>query len=157
MSALRWCLCLFACVALMARASADGNAPSPATPNAGFVRGEGFRIQSADGLWRLRIGLHGQVGYEPTFLPSTPADWAGFRVSLARLRLEGNLLRKWIRYWFSIEFATFSPSLFDGWVDVQPWKFFGIRLGCAQIGQGVSADRGDHFEGLAGRGAVDQV
>jgi hypothetical protein len=92
------------------------------------VKGEGFRILSDDGEWRLRVGLQGAVAYEPTFLEGQ-SNWNEFRVPFARLRVDGSIFKKWIRYWFSFEFNGFPPFLLDGYVEAQPWAGFGLRLG----------------------------
>jgi hypothetical protein len=115
-----------------AQAAKEAAAPEetkPATrPRAGFVKGEGFRVLSEDGQWKLRVGLQAATSYEPTFLPGS-SDWNEFRVAFARLRVDGSLYKKWLRYWFTFEFNNFPPFLLDGYIEVQPWAALGIRLG----------------------------
>ena len=104
----------------------------PADSIASFVRGKGFRIQSPDGNWRLRVGLQAATAYQPTFVEEnndTVSNWSKFRVVYARLRVDGNLFRDWLRYWFSFEFNNFPPFLLDGYIEAAPKDYFAVRLG----------------------------
>src|SRR5262245_45587992 len=96
--------------------------------DAGWVEGEGFRIQSADGNWRLRVGLQVAAYYQP-FYENGVTDWNNFGFSYVRPRLAGNLYRPWLEYWCSMELRNFPPILLDCFVDVHPWSFFGLRAG----------------------------
>jgi hypothetical protein len=104
--------------------------PLPAShpPIAAWVNGEGFRIQSPDGNWRLRVGLQMAPIYQPLFQKSGN-NWANFGFDYARPRIDGFLLRPWLQYWCSLEFRTFPPFLLDCFIDAKPWSFFGIRAG----------------------------
>jgi hypothetical protein len=97
-------------------------------PVVGFVPGEGFRLLSPDGNWRLRIGLQVAAAYQPTFV-NDQANWASYRIPYARLYASGHLWKKWIRYSFNAEFATFPAFLLDGFVEVQPRSWLGVRIG----------------------------
>jgi hypothetical protein len=116
-------------VAGMARAEEPGSAPAPAPPPiADWIKGEGFRIQSRDGNWRLRVGIQVAVVYQPQFFP-TGNDWSNFGFTYVRPHISGNLLRPWLEYWCSMELRNFPPFLLDCWVQAKPWSFFGIRGG----------------------------
>ncbi len=43
--------------------------------------------------------------------------------------LEGNIYRKWIRYWTSLELASNPVYLLDSYVEIQPVDAIGVRLG----------------------------
>jgi hypothetical protein len=106
----------------------------PTPPRAAFVKGEGFRLLSEDGNFKLRVGLQAAAAYQPTFVRAdtsdeTTSNWSQFRVPYARLRVDGHLYKTWLRYWFSFEFSGFPPFLLDGYVEAQPFKYFGVRLG----------------------------
>lgn len=106
---------------------------NPTPPTAAFIVGEGFRILSDDGDYKLRVGFQGQLAYQPTFIRAPDGtetnNWSQFRVPFARLRVDGHLFKPQIRYWFSFEFNNFPPFLLDGYVEWMPHKMFGIRLG----------------------------
>jgi hypothetical protein len=123
------------------KAAASAAAPppevkNPTPPKAAFVTGEGFRVLSEDGDFKLRVGLQAATSYVPTYVTGQgpnedekTTNWSQFRVPFARLRVDGNLFKSWIRYWFSFEFSSFPPFLLDGYIEAQPHKFFGVRLG----------------------------
>ena len=102
--------------------------PTPSSPVATWVKGEGFRIQSPDRNWRLRIGIQMAAFYEPQFTPSGN-DWSNFGFGYVRPRINGNLVRPWLEYWCSFELSRFPPFLLDCYLDARPWKVFGIRGG----------------------------
>ncbi len=102
--------------------------PKPPSPVATWIKGEGFRIQSPDGNWRLRIGLQMAAFYQPLFV-ATGNDWSNFGFDYVRPHISGNLFRPWLEYWCSFEFKGFPPFLLDCYVEARPWKFFGIRGG----------------------------
>jgi hypothetical protein len=114
---------------LLLSAGANANEPdaSPA-PIAAWVPDEGFRIQSPDGNWRLRVGLQVAAYYQPFFENGTK-DWNNFGFAYVRPRVNGFLLRPWLEYWCSIELRNFPPFLLDCFVDAHPWAFFGVRGG----------------------------
>jgi hypothetical protein len=111
-------------VALCCAAHAE---PSPA-PLGAWVKDEGFRIQSPDGNWRLRVGLQVAAYYQP-FAENGVVDWNNFGFAYVRPRVSGFLLRPWFQYWCSLEFRNFPAILLDCFVDAQPWSFFGVRAG----------------------------
>ncbi|HXU68643.1 MAG TPA: hypothetical protein VN947_04900 [Polyangia bacterium] len=125
---------------IIARALAQEPAPAPPpspppAPLATWTDGEGFRIQSRDGNWRLRVGLQAAVVYQPQFFPATGNDWSNFGFTYVRPRLSGHLLRPWLQYWCSLELRNFPPYLLDCWVQAKPWSFFGVRGGQFQTPQ----------------------
>jgi hypothetical protein len=99
-----------------------------AAPLAAWLRGDGFRIQSADGNWRLRVGLQVAAYYQP-FYQNGVTDWNNFGFSYIRPRVDGFLVRPWFQYWCSLELRNFPPIALDCFVDAQPWSFFGVRAG----------------------------
>lgn len=113
----------------------------PSVPLAAWVKDEGFRIQSQDGDWRLRVGLQLAVIYQPLF-ESSGNDWANFGLTYARPYISGSLLRPWLQYWCSFEFRIYPPFLLDCYADAQPWSFFGIRAGQFQTPQSRHENRG---------------
>jgi hypothetical protein len=108
------------------RAYADEK-PAP-SPLAAWIKDEGFRIQSADGNWRLRVGLQFAAYYQP-FFENGSNDWNNFGFAYVRPRIDGFLLRPWFKYWCSMELRNFPPILLDCFLDVRPWPFFGLRAG----------------------------
>jgi hypothetical protein len=122
----------------MKAAAKDAAKPPPPTEGApaliaGFRNGEGFRLLSEDGNWKVRVGLQASTNYQPTFAlvpgQETSMNWSQFKVPFARARVDGSVFKKWIRYWFSFEFAQFPPFLLDGYIEAQPHPMFGARLG----------------------------
>ena len=116
-----------ALLVVLAQLVADETAPS--APSATWIKGEGFRIQSADGNWKLRVGLQVAFQWEPRFPEGGPNNWSNFPLPYVRPRINGTLLRPWIEYWCSLEFRQFPPFLLDCYMDIRPWKFFGLRAG----------------------------
>ncbi len=43
--------------------------------------------------------------------------------------LSGNFFKEWIHFWTSIELASNPPFLLDSYVEIQPLKEFGLRIG----------------------------
>ncbi len=43
--------------------------------------------------------------------------------------LSGNFFKEWIHFWTSFEFASNPPYLLDSYVEIQPIKEFGLRIG----------------------------
>jgi hypothetical protein len=112
-----------------AAAEEPAAAPAPPPPPvAAWVKGEGFRLQSRDGNWRLRIGIQVAVVYQPLFFP-TGNDWSNFAFTYVRPYISGSLLRPWLQYRCSFEFRDFPPFLLDCFVEATRWSFFNIRGG----------------------------
>lgn len=109
--------------------SAPGEEPEHA-PLASWVSEEGFRLRSPNGNFRLRVGLNLGLKYEPTFEPSPLGNnWSNFPITFARVYLDGNLFRPWIKFWLQVEFGRFPPALLDAFVELEPWSFFSVRGG----------------------------
>jgi hypothetical protein len=99
-------------------------------PLAAWLPGDGFRLRSANGNYRLRIGTNLAIKYEPLFEPSPLGnDWNNFPLTFVRLYLDGNLFRPWIRFWIQVDFRSVPPTLLDALVEIEPWSFFGVRAG----------------------------
>jgi hypothetical protein len=96
-------------------------------PPAGWLPGTGFVIQSEDAAYRLRIGLQAAYKFEPVYQNGVWADRNTFFV--LRPILSGNFLRDWIHFWTSFEFASNPPYLLDSYIELFPWKEFGLRIG----------------------------
>jgi hypothetical protein len=91
------------------------------------VPGTGFVLQSPDAAYRLRIGLQAAYKFEPVYQNGTFQDRNSFFV--LRPILSGNFLRDWIHFWTSFEFASNPPYLLDSYIEIFPWKEFGLRIG----------------------------
>jgi hypothetical protein len=125
----RWHALVVATTLLATSARASADETEPPSPPAAWLKGEGFRIQSADGNWKLRVGLQVAFQWEPRFPEGGPNNWSNFPLPYVRPRINGTLLRPWIEYWCSLEFRQFPPFLLDCYMDFRPWKFFGLRAG----------------------------
>ena len=64
---------LAAAALLAAPAQLVADETAPPAPPATWIKGEGFRIQSADGNWKLRVGLQVAFQWEPRFPEGGPA------------------------------------------------------------------------------------
>ncbi len=102
----------------------DGKPPKVETP-----RGDkGFAIASDDGRYKLGVGLQSAYKLEPVWEDGDAKSRTAF--PFLRPRLYGNVFRPWISYWTSLELASpGSPYLLDSYVDLQPWKALGVRVG----------------------------
>ncbi|RYZ36370.1 MAG: hypothetical protein EOO71_32085 [Myxococcaceae bacterium] len=90
--------------------------------------GKGFAVASDDGNYRLGAGLQAAYKLEPVWEDGEAKSRTAF--PFLRPRIEGNVYRPWIRFWTSLELASpLAPFLLDSYVDVQPWKTAGLRLG----------------------------
>jgi hypothetical protein len=96
-------------------------------PPAGYIKGKGFIIQSEDGDYKLRIGLQAGYRFEPVYQNGEWVDRNTFFV--LRPFIGGNFFKKWIQFWTSFEFASNPPYLLDSYVELSPWKEFGLRIG----------------------------
>ncbi len=97
------------------------------SPMAGFVEGEGFRLQDEEGNNVLRLALQAAYKFEPTWTNGVEQT----RAAMAFMRpvLRGNLYRPWLKYWTSVELAGNPPYLLDAYFDVVPIDEFGARFG----------------------------
>lgn len=102
-------------------------AATPANGVAGWYPDEGFAIKSEDGNYKLRVGLQAGYRFEPYWLDGTAQPRRNFFV--LRPIIEGHIFREWIRFWTSFEFSQNPPYLLDSYVELQPWKQFGLRIG----------------------------
>jgi hypothetical protein len=111
-----------------ATATEAGTATKALAVPTGFVHGQGFRIGSEDGNYRLRIGVQAIFKLEPTWI-SGEGRQASVPIGIMRPRIDGFIYRPWIRYWISAEFNQLPPFLLDAFVELQPYEMFGLRLG----------------------------
>lgn len=114
-------------------AAEEPSATAPASPaesevraEAGYFPGKGFLLRSSDDAFKMRIGLQsalrGQVRINGKAQVVSP-------FMTLRPILEGNLYKKWIRYWTSLELASNPVYLLDSYVEIQPVDAIGVRLG----------------------------
>ena len=125
----RWRTVLAAMALLAAPVRVVADETKPAAPLGTWQKGEGFRLKSADGNWKLRVGLQAAFQYEPRFPEGGPNNWSNFPLPYVRPSISGTLLRPWIEYWCSLEFRQFPPFLLDCYMDIRPWKSLGSRAG----------------------------
>lgn len=118
--------CILLLVTLAPAGTLAQEAPEAAS-KAGFVPGQGFIVGSADESWKLRVGLQAGYQLEPVFREGDSQDHSAFFV--IRPILAGNLFKPWIKFWTSLELANNPPFLLDSYVDIAPWKTFGVRVG----------------------------
>ncbi len=95
--------------------------------SAGWSAQEGFHIQTTDGSSRLRIGLVSAYRYEMLRLNGQTENGNAFLVM--RPYLTGNVLKKWLQFWTSFEFAQNPPFLLDFYVELLPHAEVGVRVG----------------------------
>lgn len=104
----------------------DQAAADAANAEAGFFPGSGFVIRTKDGNNKLHFGLqsltHAQVTINGKAQVQSPF------VTL-RAIMEGNIYRKWIRFWTSMELAANPVYLLDSYVEIQPLDEIGLRIG----------------------------
>jgi hypothetical protein len=80
-----------------------------------------------DESYKLRIGLQTGIKAEAIYRDNEFQDRSPFFV--VRPLITGNLFKPWIQFWTSMELARNPPYLLDSYVDIVPWKEFGIRAG----------------------------
>jgi hypothetical protein len=114
-------------------------APAEKKPTAGWIPGTGFVIQSDDAAYRLRVGLQAGYKYEPVYQNGAWQDRNMFFV--LRPFIAGNFFREWIHFWTSLETAANPPYVLDSFVELTPWKEFGLRIGQ----QWTPFDRHEYF------------
>jgi len=113
--------------AMVAAPAATGTAPVEKRPPAGWIPGTGFVLQSEDAAFRLRIGLQAAYKFEPVYQNGGWQDRNTFLV--LRPSLSGNFFKEWIHFWTSMELAANPPYVLDSYVEIFPWKQFGLRIG----------------------------
>jgi hypothetical protein len=100
---------------------------TPPPGQAGWIPSTGFVVRSDDGNYKLRIGLQTGYKFEPV---SVDGDFQNRRAFFVlRPIFAGNLFKEWIRYWTSLELASNPPYLLDSYVEVNPIKEVGVRVG----------------------------
>lgn len=116
-----------------ASAAASASASAPATektdevkPEGGFFPKGGFVLRSSDEAFKLRLRL--QSAIRASVRINGKAQLANPFMTL-RPVLEGNLYKKWIRFWTSLELAANPVYLLDSYVEIEPVPEFGIRAG----------------------------
>ncbi|MBU8894849.1 OprO/OprP family phosphate-selective porin [Corallococcus sp. M34] len=99
-----------------------------APPKTGFTKEKGFRIVSDDGNYSLGIGLQSAYKLEPVWVDGKGQSRTAF--PFLRPRLFGTIYRPWISFWTSLELASpLAPYLLDSFIDLQPFKPAGLRVG----------------------------
>lgn len=102
--------------------------PAATGPTAGWLPDDGgFVIKNAEGNYKLRLGLQAAYRYEPVIVDGDAESRASFFVT--RPIASGNIYRKWIRFWTSMELAANPPYLLDAYIEAQPIPEFGLRFG----------------------------
>jgi hypothetical protein len=97
-------------------------------PVSGWIPGQGFVVRSADEeSYKLRVGL--QAAYRASV--TIDKSDTQFRNPFFALRpvLAGNLYKKWITFYTTLELNTNPPYLNDSLVQIQPWDEFGLVVG----------------------------
>ncbi|MCY1035013.1 porin [Corallococcus sp. BB11-1] len=102
----------------------DDKPPKVETPKGD----KGFAIASDDGNYRLGAGLQSGYKLEPVWQDGESKSRTAF--PFLRPRIYGNVYRPWISFWTSLELASpLAPYVLDSYVDLQPWKVAGVRVG----------------------------
>lgn len=109
-------------------AGARAEAVAPPASSPWFISLErGVGGAAPDGTFAAALHFVTQLRLEEVVAPGgrqTPE----FHVVLARPAVRGHALRPWIQYFVQAELAG-SPALLDAELTVQPWPFFGVKLG----------------------------
>lgn len=95
-------------------------------PEGGFFPKDGFTLRSSDEAWRARIRLQSFI--RASVRVNGKAQLANPFMTLRPI-LEGQLYKKWIRYWTSLELAANPVYLLDSYVEIQPVDAIGVRIG----------------------------
>jgi hypothetical protein len=128
MRALSKALCLPFILLIGVEASgpaAAAGAPTPVT--AGFEPSEGFVLGSADGSYRLRVGLRAAYKLEPHYVDGVAQDRN--TIVSTRPSLGGSVVRPWITFLMTAELAQNPPFLLYSYLDIRPLTEFGVRVG----------------------------
>jgi hypothetical protein len=108
-------------------AGPPGETPPPAAGFAGYKTGGGFRLESADGNYLLRLALQSAFAVEPVWTGgSSEFDSA---IKVLRPVLRGNVVEPWVGYWVSVELSQGTPYLLDGYFDLHRWNEIAFRFG----------------------------
>jgi hypothetical protein len=102
-------------------AAAAEPGPSGWNPDQGFV------LVSQDASYKFRLGLQSAYKFEPVYQEGEFRDRRSFFV--LRPIFAGNFYKDWIRFWTSLELNGNPPFLLDSYVEIQPVKAFGARIG----------------------------
>jgi hypothetical protein len=102
--------------------------PSDAKPEGGFFPKDGFTLRTSDERWRLRLRLQSFIRASVQFRGGEKAQLASPFMTLRPI-IEGQLYKKWIRYWTSLELAANPVYLLDSYVEIQPHDAIGLRIG----------------------------
>jgi len=115
--------------AVAAATTGPAGAPAPVEKKqpAGWIPGSGFVLQSEDAAFKLRIGLQAAYKFEPVYQAGSWQERNTFFV--LRPSISGNFFKEWIHFWTSFEFAANPPYLLDSYVEIFPYKEFGLRIG----------------------------
>jgi hypothetical protein len=93
----------------------------------GWIPDEGFVLRSADGNYKLRIGLQSAYKFEPIYQAGDFQNRPAFFV--LRPIFAGSFWKPWIRFWTSLELVGNPPFLLDSYVEINPIDEFGARIG----------------------------
>jgi hypothetical protein len=97
-----------------------------AKPEGGWFPENGFQLRSSDENWKLRLRLQSMIRAHVKV--DGKAEFANPFMTLRPI-IEGNLYKKWIRFWTSMELAANPVYLLDSYVEIQPIDEFGLRIG----------------------------
>lgn len=104
---------------------ADG-ATAP-RPQAGFYPDQGFVLRTEDERYKLKIGFQAAIRGQVIFGEGKPKVSGPFLT--LRPNMGGNIYKKWIRYYASLELAANPVYLLDTYVEIQPCDAFGVDVG----------------------------
>ena len=115
--------------ALPSESPAPPGTPDPAAQGGYFGgSGGGFVLRTENKSYRLRIGLQSALRGQVRFREGEDPRVANPFMTLRPL-IEGNIFKKWIRFWTSLELASNPTYLLDSYVEIQPLDLLGFRLG----------------------------
>ncbi len=109
---------------------------------------KGFRLETGNGLFQTNLQWRAQMRYSGinTSDPRSPAnfnrlDTSNFEARRIRMKIGGHGYKPWVKYYFEMDLQPSTNTLggnqsrntrsrvIDWRIDVQPWDFFGIRVG----------------------------
>jgi phosphate-selective porin OprO/OprP len=89
---------------------------------------DGFRLRSSSGDFALTVRGYLQADARAYIDNGPPATPSTILLRRARLVLEGTMFR-FVGYKLMPDFAGGQTVLYDGFVDIRPWREFGIQIG----------------------------
>lgn len=97
----------------------------------GYKFGKGLTFESAKGDYSLTLSAHLQGRFTHNALESA-ADNNTFAIQRGKIRLEGNVFDKTVKYGFQMDLSTRTggtATLDDYYIDWVPSNYFGIKFG----------------------------